>query len=581
MEKIKSQKQMSIFGSIQSKRPPSTDFNLSHTRKFGFQPGKAVPTLCQEVLPGDKWDYGMSALVRFMPMQSPVMHMVDVFNYSFFVPARLTMERSKFETFITGGKNGDGKDALGNTIEIPYLLINQKEDGSSSATSFNFRKLMIDGYNEAGDTPEVNSLLDFLGLGAPVGAIEGSESYTWRLNMQPVIAFWRIWNQYFRDQNIHPDYEELYPGIFESTGDITAAVYAANVTNAANPALFFDFFHLPRVCNEKDYFQSALPFAQRGNPVETPLTGNATINYRTQALVTGAATANANTLKRGTAINAPLVMIEDVTSTSRPAGIDNISSIELESGGFTINQLRLAARLQEWLEKMARGGARYIEQIKSHFGVTSSDARLQRPEFLGGGKIKVSISEVLQTSEDGSTPLANMAGHGVASGAVNSFNRFFEEHGFLISIMFLRPKPAYQEGIPRLFRNRFDKLDWAWPSFAHLGEQEVKTGEIYFKGYANDDDTFGYQSRYAEYKFIPSTVHGEFKTNLNFWHWGIIYAVEGEVTPAPTLSKEFIECRPSNRIFNVVDDNNATMYCIISNKITARRPLPYFGTPTL
>lgn len=567
---------MSIFSSIQSKRPQSTDFNLSHTRKFGFQPGKCVPTLCQEVLPGDKWHYDMSALVRFMPMQAPVMHMVDVFNYSFFVPARLTMERGKFETFITGGKNGDGKDALGNTIEIPYIVVNQNDTETSSAASINIRQLMIDGFDQSAALPAVDSLLDFLGAASSISVLV-SNTVTWRLNMQPVIAFWRIWNQYFRDQNIHPDYEELYPGIFDSSGNITAAVYGA-LTNAT-VANRLAIFTLPRVCWEKDYFTSALPFAQRGNPVETPLTGEATINYRTQALVTGAATANANTLKRGTALNAPLVMIEDVTSTSRPAGIDNIDSIELESGGFTINQLRLAARLQEWLEKMARGGARYIEQIKAHFGVTSSDARLQRPEFLGGGKIKVSISEVLQTSEDGATPLANMAGHGVASGSVNSFHKFFEEHGFIISMMFLRPKPAYQEGMPRLWTQRFDKLNWAWPSFAHLGEQEVLQNEIYFQGVPpdpNPNEVFGYQSRYAEYKFIPSTVHGEFKTTLNFWHWGSIY----EAT-APTLSKEFLECNPSNRIFNVVDENTASMYCIVNNRITARRPLPYFGTPTL
>lgn len=569
---------MSIFGSIQSRRPQSTEFNLSHTRKFGFQPGKAIPTLMQEILPGEKWDYGMSALIRFMPMQAPIMHMVDVFNYSFFVPARLTMERGKFETFITGGKNGDGKDALGNTIEIPYIVVNMKSGGAQSSASINYRELMLDGYNVAGNAPTSESLADFLGASMCGEAdVIIDPDYTFRMNMQPFIAFWRIWNQYFRDQNLHPDYEELYPGIFDASGNITAAIYTALITNAADDDLFFNFFTVPRVCQEKDYFTSALPFAQRGNPVETPLTGSATVNYRTQALVTGAATTNANTLKRGTALNAPLVMIEDVTSTSRPAGIDNIESVELESGGFTINQLRLAARLQEWLEKMARGGARYIEQIRAHFGITSSDARLQRPEFLGGGKIKVSISEVLQTSETVTTPQGNMAGHGVASGHVNSFHRFFEEHGFIISIMFLRPKPAYQQGMPRVFTQRFDKLEWAWPSFAHLGEQVIKQGEIYFRGSDTvDDDEFGYQSRYAEYKYIPSTVHGEFKNILSFWHWGNIYEGDG-----PTLSKEFVESNPSNRIFNVVDPQFSNMYCIINNKIVARRPLPYFGTPTL
>lgn len=565
----------------------STEFNLSHTRKFGFQAGKCIPTLMQEVLPGEKWDCGMSALIRFMPMQAPVMHMVDVFNYSFYVPARLTMERGKFETFITGGKNGDGKDALGNTIEIPYIVVNQIAPVAgpvNSAVSISYRQLMLDGYNTPGDAPTSESLADFLGASMCGEAdVIHSPSYTYKFNMQPFIAFWRIWNQYLRDQNLHPDYEELYPGIFDSSGNITAAIYAALITNAADPDLFFNFFTVPRVCQEKDYFTSALPFAQRGNPVETPLTGEATINYRTQAIVLKPATVAAGDLRAGTGLNAPLV--HDSTAGgggSIPAGMDNISSIELESGGFTINQLRLAARLQEWLEKMARGGARYIEQIKAHFGIVSSDARLQRPEFLGGGKIKVSISEVLQTSESGtdpgvSTPQGNMAGHGVASGHVNSYNRFFEEHGFLISLMFLRPKPAYQQALPRVWTQRFDKLNWAWPSFAHLGEQEILQSEIYFRGSDTvDNDTFGYQSRYAEYKYIPSTVHGEFKNILAFWHWGNIYEGVG-----PTLSKEFVESRPSNRIFNVLDPQFSNMYCIINNRIRTRRPLPYFGTPTL
>lgn len=567
---------MSIFSNIASRRPQSSDFNLSHSRKFGFIPGRCIPTLCQEVLPSDKWHYGMSALIRFMPMQAPIMHMVDVYNYSFAVPARLTMGRGKFETFITGGKNGDGKDAQGNTIEIPYIMVNMRADSQSFATSINYNDLAI-SMTDTGGSPVsyIVSLLDFLGvaMATPVA----SDTYTWKLNMMPVIAFWRIWNQYFRDQNLHPDYEELYPGIFESSGDITAAVFEAFITNSADPDLFFNIFTLPAVCWEKDYFTSALPFAQRGNPVETPLTGTATVTYMPESTIertdgaplSGGAGANVTYTGGGTT-----AFVRD--SAGNNSRIENIDEVTLESGGFTINQLRLAARLQEWLEKMARGGARYIEQMKSQFGVTSSDARLQRPEFLGGGKINVSISEVLQTSEDGSTPLANMAGHGVASGGLNSFHKFFEEHCFIISIMFLRPKPAYQQGIPRLWTNRFDKLDWAWPSFAHLGEQAVIKRELYFQGEAATDlEEFGYQSRYAEYKYIPSTVHGEFKTSLNFWHWGRI------LEDNPTLSKEFVECDPGNRIFNVVDTNTANMYCIVYNKIKARRPLPYFGSPTL
>ena len=308
--------------------------------------------------------------------------------------------------------------------------------------------------------------------------------------------------------------------------------------------------------------------------METPLQGTATVSYKTPALVDKTATPNAGALRAGTAQDAPLTFTQDVSGTNTPVGLDNIDSVELISGGFTINALRLAARLQEWVEKMARGGARYIEQIKSQFGVTSSDARLQRPEYLAGGKLPVSISEVLQTGENGTTPLAEMAGHAIAAGKVTGWSSFMEEHCILISVIFLRPKTAYQNGTPRLFTKRFDKLDWAWPSFAHLGEQEVLNGEVYMTNNQAWLGTFGYQQRYAEYKYIPSTVHGEFKTTLDFWHWG------RKFDELPTLSPEFVACDPDPRIFNVIQDGDP-LYCIVNNKIDCVRPLPYQGDPHL
>lgn len=557
---------MSIFNKIQIRKPQKSAFNLSHTRKFSFDPGQCIPTLCQQVLPGDKWNYGMSALVRFQPMLAPIMHLVDCYNYTFFVPDRLAMQRNKFETFITGGKNGDGKDAQGNTIEIPYCVFNTQEGSVTSNTSLSFDFLTL------GDSGN-SDLADFLGI--QTGITEFNNVYTFKINMMPFIHFWRIWNEYFRDENLHPDYVDLYPGIFDATGNITDALWTA-LTNVDTFKRML-FFGVPQVCWEKDYLTSALPFAQRGEPVETPLTGTATVTYKDVATVGGGMAGNdtqALGVRDGTN-NINRSSDGTFDSPGQDTSIENIESVELTTGGFTINQLRLAARLQEWLEKMARGGSRYIEQIKAQFGVVSSDARLQRPEFLGGGKIPVHISEVLQTSEGTGTPLAEMAGHGVASGNINNFNRFFEEHGMIISVMFVRPKTSYQNGIARVFTNRFDKLDWPWPPFAHLGEQEVFNSEVYSQFTAVDEETFGYQSRYAEFKFIPSTVHGDFRHSLDFWHWGRIFESK------PTLSKEFVQADPSARIFNVQGGTGQKMYCIVNNRITAIRPLPYFGTPTL
>ena len=201
--------------------------------------------------------------------------------------------------------------------------------------------------------------------------------------------------------------------------------------------------------------------------------------------------------------------------------------------GSTINELRQAFQIQKWLERNARGGTRYIEQILSHFGVKSSDARFQRPEYLGGGKTPVTVSEVLQmSSSDETSPQGNMAGHGVSVGNSNQFSRYFEEHGMIIGIMSVLPRTAYMQGIPR-FMTKTDRYDFFWPEFAHLGEQAVKSKELFWKPNddAYNDSDFGYQPRYTEYRYIPDTVHGEFANTLKFWHM----AREFSQSTPPTL----------------------------------------------
>lgn len=548
---------MNPFQSIGSRRPLSSKFDLSHNRKFSFKPGKLYPILCTEAIPSDVFNYDANAVVRMAPMLAPVMHMVDVCVHSFFYPERLTQRRGMFEVFITGGTKGDGKDALGNTVEAPYFVVT---GGATSTSAY----ISLTEYMGEG------TLADFLGL--QYGPVAGGN--TARINARPFLAFWRIYCEYFRDQNLDQDWVSVYPDIFDAVGgDLTAAIYAALVTVSEYQ---FDFFDIPQVCWDKDYFTSALPFAQRGEAVEAPLQGNASFTYKPTTTLTygdGSGIGTTDGLRNIGGTPGQLAL----DSSGLGITVDNIQAIELETAGFTITALRTAARLQEWLEKMATGGSRYIEQIKAQFGVVSSDARLQRAEYLGGGKIPMHISEVVQSSADDVTPLAEMAGHGVTAGQVTSFRKFVEEHGYFFSFIYLRPKPAYQQGLPRMFWNRFDKLDYAWPSFARIGEQEVLTKELYFlcDGGTSDDDVFGYQQRFAEYKYIPSTVHGEFKTTQDFWHWGRIFE------NVPTLGPDFVHCDPSDRIFNVLNPGTDQLYCIVNNRITARRPLPYYGEPSL
>ena len=230
------------------------------------------------------------------------------------------------------------------------------------------------------------------------------------------------------------------------------------------------------------------------------------------------------------------------------------------------------------VRKNARGGSRYIESILSHFGVRSSDARLQRPEFLGGGSVPIQVSEVLQTAPatnnaggGGTTsPLANMAGHGIAVGSNANIEYRCEEHGFIMGIMSIMPKTAYYQGLNKMW-SREDRFDYFWPEFAHLGEQEVALKEIYTNT-TTPENTFGYVPRYAEYKYLNDSVHGELKTSLEFWHLGRKFD-----TP-PALNQTFIECVPSDRIFAVQGEEH--IYAIINHKVLAKRPMPYFGTPT-
>ena len=542
-----------IFSRVPIEKVGRSNFDLSHERKFTTRFGKLVPCGCWEVLPKDTWSCNSEVFLRFMPMLAPIMHEVNVYVHYFFVPNRLVY--ADWEKFITGGDDGHFGDkddvALNPAHTAPYYNTNNITNYATLCTK--------------------KTLWDYLGLPSLTTVSSASSVHVSAL---PFRAYAKIYNDWYRDENLVPE--------------IPIPMTGGNVTSEFNTGAMGV---LRTRAWEKDYFTSALPFTQKGTPLSLNLSGsNAPVVYSNPdgnpAIVRNAPT--------GAPVGGDLVSAPNTghfaESNSGPASLDPNGSLYADLSSATIasiNELREAFQVQKFLERQALGGSRYVESLLTHFSVRSSDARLQRSEYLGGGKANVIISEVLQQSQstedsDGDVLSAqgNMAGHGVSVGKSNRWRAFFEEHGWVIGIMSIMPRSAYQQGIPRQF-SREDKFDYAWPLLAHLGQQEVKNKEVYYTGAGSNrpEVDFGYQNRYQEYRYIPSTVHGDLKDTLSFWHLGRIFSA------LPSLNQDFIECKDAslNGIFPVMadsdEDSNDKIIVDVYHNIMAKRPLPLYGTP--
>ena len=535
-----------LFSQVPTAKIPRSKFNRSHGLKTAFYPGKLVPIFIDEVLPADTFNLKASILVRMPALIAPLMDNLYIDTFFFYVPERLVYD--KFQKMCGEQENPDDS--------TDYVFPTLKSPSNGFAA---------------------NTLADFFGLPTASKQSNGKDEViqgALTVRSEPFRAYWLIWNEWFRDENLQ-DSVSINKGESSSTN----GVFTANDGRFGDGTTTL----APRG-KRHDYFTSALPWPQKGPGVELPLTGNAPImlskgtNLDGNWVPTVTSRFEKNTLQfytNGTA------SVGSVTLGSLNSSNTNNVALEADLSGVTaatINDLRQAFQIQKWYERAARGGTRYTEILLSFFGVKSPDARLQRPEYLGGTTQRIQITQVPQTSAtDEKTPQANLAAFGLSGTKRHGFIKSFVEHGWIIGLMCVRSDLTYQQGINRMWL-RSTKFDIYWPPFAHLGEQVVTNEEIYAQGTAADKEAFGYQERYAEYRYYPSMITGEMRSTyaqtLDFWH------LAQKFDTLPQLNEEFIEENvPIERAVAVIDE--PPFIADIWFDMNCVRPMPVYSVPGL